>query len=233
MNTTIQTETGTGIPNGKLGMWVFLASEVMLFGGFISSYVILRTGSNFFPIPARELLGVPLATLNTFILISSSVTMVLALDVRTGSNFFPIPARELLGVPLATLNTFILISSSVTMVLALDAIQSGNRKGLINYLKWTILLGFCFLAIKSYEYPHKWHEGITISSNLFGSFYFTLTGLHCLHVIGGLAFNFYILLQAKKGTYSPEHCERVEYAGLYWHFVDLVWVILFPIFYLL
>ncbi len=193
MNTTIQTETGTGIPNGKLGMWVFLASEVMLFGGFISSYVILRTGS----------------------------------------NFFPIPARELLGVPLATLNTFILISSSVTMVLALDAIQSGNRKGLINYLKWTILLGFCFLAIKSYEYPHKWHEGITISSNLFGSFYFTLTGLHCLHVIGGLAFNFYILLQAKKGTYSPEHCERVEYAGLYWHFVDLVWVILFPIFYLL
>lgn len=189
----VTNETGTGIPNGKLGMWVFLASEVMLFGGFISSYVILRTGS----------------------------------------NFFPIPARELLGVPLATLNTFVLISSSVTMVLALDSIQSGNRKGLINYLTWTILLGFCFLAIKSYEYPHKWHEGITISSNLFGSFYFTLTGLHCLHVIGGLAFNFYVLLQAKKGTYSPEHCERVEYAGLYWHFVDLVWVILFPIFYLL
>ncbi len=186
-------ETGTGIPNGKLGMWVFLASEVMLFGGFISSYVILRTGS----------------------------------------NFFPIPARELLGVPLATLNTFILISSSVTMVLALDAIQSGNKKGLVNYLKATLILGCCFLAIKSYEYPHKWHEGITLWGNLFGSFYFTLTGLHCLHVIGGLIFNFYILTQARKGAYSPENCERVEYAGLYWHFVDLVWVILFPIFYLL
>ena len=74
------TETNTGIPNGKLGIWVFLASEVMLFGGFISSYVILRTGSDFFLIPPKEMLGVPLATLNTFVLITSSVTMVLALD---------------------------------------------------------------------------------------------------------------------------------------------------------
>ncbi|MBI2915616.1 MAG: heme-copper oxidase subunit III [Elusimicrobia bacterium] len=189
----LSSETVTGIPNGKLGIWVFLASEVMLFGGFISSYVVLRTGS----------------------------------------DFFPIPARELLGVPLATLNTFVLITSSVTMVLALDAIQKGNRKGLIQFLTWTIILGFCFLAIKSYEYPHKWSEGITISSSLFGSFYFTLTGLHGLHVIGGIAFNLYILIQAIKGRYSADHCDRVEYAGLYWHFVDLVWVILFPIFYLL
>ncbi len=186
-------ETNTGIPNGKLGMWVFLASEVMLFGGFISSYVILRTGSD---------------------------------------NFI-IPARDLLGIPLATLNTFVLITSSVTMVLALDAIQKGNQKGLIRNLIATIFLAFCFLAIKSYEYPHKWHQGITISSGLFGSFYFTLTGLHMLHVIGGIGFISYILHNAKKGHYSPEHHERVEYAGLYWHFVDLVWVILFPIFYLL
>ena len=186
-------ETVTGIPNGKLGMWVFLASEVMLFGGFISSYVVLRTGS----------------------------------------SFFPIPAKELLGIPLATLNTFVLITSSVTMVLALDAIQKANQKGLIRNLAITILLGFCFLAIKSYEYPHKWHEGITISSNLFGSFYFTLTGLHGLHVIGGIAFNIYILVNAIKGCYTQDHYERVEYAVLYWHFVDLVWIILFPIFYLL
>lgn len=187
------TETQTGIPNGKLGMWVFLASEVMLFGGFISSYVILRNGS----------------------------------------DFFLVPARALLGVPLAALNTFVLIASSVTMVLALDSIQRGNQKGLVRFLMLTIFLGFCFLGIKSYEYPHKWHEGITISSGLFGSFYFTLTGLHGLHVIGGIVFNTYILIQGLRGRFSSENYARVEYAGLYWHFVDLVWVILFPIFYLL
>ena len=193
MNQTEMADTVTGIPNGKLGMWIFLASEVMLFGGFISSYVILRTGS----------------------------------------DFFVIPAKEMLGVPLATLNTFVLITSSVSMVMALDSIQKGNNKGLIRYLIITILLAFCFLGIKSYEYPHKWHEGITISSGLFGSFYFTLTGLHMLHVIGGIVFMFYILVNAIRGRYTSQSHARVEYAGLYWHFVDLVWVILFPIFYLL
>jgi heme/copper-type cytochrome/quinol oxidase subunit 3 len=186
-------ETNTGIPSGKLGMWVFLASEVMLFGGFISSYVILRTGS---------------------------------------TNFV-VPAKEMLGVPLAMINTFVLITSSVTMVLALDAIQKGNVKGLIRNLILTLILAACFLGIKSYEYPHKWHEGITLSSGLFGSFYYTLTGLHMLHVIGGMGFIAYILRCALAGRYTPESHARVEYAGLYWHFVDLVWVILFPIFYLL
>ena len=193
MNSSPLSDTVTGIPNGKLGMWIFLASEVMLFGGFISSYVILRTGS----------------------------------------DFFLIPPQEMLGVPLATLNTFVLISSSVTMVLALDAIQRGNSKGLMLYLVLTIILAFVFLGIKSYEYPHKWSLGITLSSGLFGAFYFTLTGLHGLHVIGGLAFLSYIAWGALKGWYSAENYARVEYAGLYWHFVDLVWVILFPIFYLL
>ena len=189
----ISTDTVTGIPNGKLGIWVFLASEVMLFGAFISSYVILRTGS----------------------------------------DFFIIPPKEMLGVPLATLNTLVLITSSVTMVLALDAIEKDNVKGMIRYLWTTLILGCCFLGIKMYEYPHKWHEGITISSGLFGSFYFTLTGLHMLHVLGGLGFNSYILYHGMKGRWTAENHARVEYAGLYWHFVDLVWVILFPIFYLL
>lgn len=186
-------DTSTGIPDGKLGMWVFLASEVMLFGGFISSYVILRTGS----------------------------------------DFFIIPSREMLGIPLATLNTFILIASSVTMVLALDSIQKGNLKGLTRFLILTIILGFIFLGVKSYEYQHKWQEGITLSNNLYGSFYYTLTGLHMLHVIGGIIFNIYILVCGIKGRYSSDHYERVEYAGIYWHFVDLVWVILFPILYLI
>jgi len=186
-------ETGTGIPSGKLGIWLFLASEVMLFGAFISSYVILRVGS---------------------------------------SNFI-VPSRELMGVPLATLNTFLLITSSVSMVMAYAASEEGNLKGVIRNILITIALGGTFLCIKSYEYYHKIHEGLTISSNLFGSFYFTLTGLHALHIIGGLIFMLYILVMAVKGKWDNFLKGRIEYAGLYWHFVDLVWVILFPLFYLL
>ena len=96
----------------------------------------------------------------------------------------------------------------------------------------TSLLGLTFLGIKGFEYHHKISEGLTISSGLFGSFYFTLTGLHGLHMIGGLIFNMYVLIQGLRGKFNSRHCERVEYAGLYWHFVDLVWVILFPVFYL-
>ena len=185
-------ETATGIPNGKLGIWLFLASEVMLFGGLISSYIVLRMGS-----PA-----------------------------------FGMPPREMLGVPLAMINTFVLITSSVTMVLALASIQKGNRKAFAGYLSATLFLGLVFLGIKTYEYHHKWTEGITLSGSLFGSFYYTMTGLHALHVIGGLVFNTYILVNGLRGRYDSRNHARVEYAGLYWHFVDLVWVIVFPIFYL-
>lgn len=184
--------SATGIPSGKLGMWVFLASEVMLFGAFISAFIVLRMGS---------------------------------------ANF-GVPSEAVMGRPLATLNTFILITSSVTMVLALAAIQRDDIKGLTKFLTISILLGVCFLGVKSFEYHHKIHEGLTISSSLFGSFYFTMTGLHALHVIGGLVFNTYILINGKRGRYSSQSHERVEYAGLYWHFVDLVWVVLFPVFYL-
>lgn len=182
----------TGIPNGKLGMWVFLASEIMLFGAFISSYIVLRMGS----------------------------------------PNFGVPPEEIMGRPLATLNTFILITSSVTMVLALAAIQRDNIKQFTVFLVLTSLLGLAFLGIKAFEYQHKIHEGLTISSSLFGSFYFTLTGLHALHMVGGLIFNAYVLVQGLRGVFNSRHYERVEYAGLYWHFVDLVWVILFPVFYL-
>jgi len=182
----------TGIPSGKLGMWVFLASEIMLFGAFISSYVVLRMGS---------------------------------------ANF-GVPSEEVLTRPLATLNTFVLITSSITMVLALAAIQRDNIKQFAAYMLATMSLGITFLVIKGFEYAHKIHEGLTISSSLFGSFYFTLTGLHALHMLGGLVFNTYILINGLRGKFSNGHSGRVEYAGLYWHFVDLVWVILFPIFYL-
>ena len=189
---TATVATSTGIPHAKLGMWAFLASEIMLFGGLISSYGILRSGSP---------------------------TMV-------------IPPRTMMGVPLAMLNTFVLISSSVTMVLALAAMKANELDKYMRYLAMTFGGGVIFLMIKSYEYNHKWHEGITISSNLFGSFYFTLTGLHALHVIGGMGIMAYLMWAGSKGYQSPTNYDRVEAGGLYWHFVDLVWVILFPILYL-
>lgn len=182
----------TPIPSGKLGMWVFLASEVMLFGAFISAYIVLRLGS----------------------------------------PNFGVPPEEVLGRPLATLNTFLLIVSSFTMVLALAAIQRDDRRAFARRMIATIGLGVLFLVIKMFEYHHKIAEGLTISSGLFGSFYFTLTGLHALHIVGGLAFNGYVLAGGLSGRFNAAHHERVEYAGLYWHFVDLVWVVLFPIFYL-
>ncbi len=192
MSSAVLEHNSTGIPHGKLGMWVFLASEIMLFGALISSYIVLSIGS---------------------------------------PNFGR-PPTELLGKPLATFNTFVLITSSVTMVLALAAIQKNNVKQFLGFMSLTSLLGLAFLGIKAYEYHHKIHEGITLTSSLFGSFYFTMTGLHALHMVGGLVFNSYIMIMGLRGKYNAQHHERVEYAGLYWHFVDLVWVILFPVFYL-
>ncbi len=193
MSTSAIAETNTGISNAKLGIWSFLASEIMLFGGLISAYVILRSGS----------------------------------------AHMVVPPRSMMGVPLATFNTFALITSSVTMVLALAAIQEGDVPRFQRWILCTMGGGLIFLCVKAYEYHHKWEEGITISSNLFGSFYYTLTGLHVLHVTGGLILMAYILVAGSRGQFTPASHDRVECAGLYWHFVDLVWVILFPILYLL
>lgn len=183
----------TGIPSGRLGMWTFLASEVMLFGSFISSYIVLRIGS----------------------------------------PNFGAPAAELMGLPLASLNTFLLLLSSVTMAFAVKGIRKNNVKQYAGGLVVTSLLGLSFIAIKLYEYHHKISEGLTISSSLFGSFYYTMTGLHVLHMTGGLAFNLYVLIQALRGRYNSEHHERAEYASLYWYFVDGVWLILFPLLYII
>lgn len=193
MSSQAPANTGTGISHAKLGTWAFLASEVMLFGGLLSAYVILNTGS------------------------AHMVT----------------PPRAMMGVPLATLNTFVLISSSVAMVLALAAIQEDNIAKFKQWMYCVLGGAGIFLVIKAYEYNHKWHEGITISSNLFGSFYYTLTGLHAIHIIGGIGVLAYILYEGSKGRYGSGNYDRVECAGLYWHFVDLVWVLLFPILYLL
>ena len=184
----------TGVTNSKLGTWCFLASEVMLFGGLFSAYILLRTGSAHWP---------------------------------RGS--------ELLNVPLATLNTMILITSSVTMVMSWASLAMNNFKKYRRYMGTTILLGLAFLVVKSFEYAHKFEHHHFPATSTFYAVYFTLTGLHGLHVIGGIILNTYFLFpgSALWKTEPEQFMGRIECAGLYWHFVDLVWIFLFPVLYLL
>ncbi len=184
----------TGVYNGKLGTWLFLASEVMLFGALFSTLVLLRVGADAWP-----------------------------------------HGWELLNVPLATLNTFVLIASSVTMVMAWASLKMDNFGKFQLYLGLTILLAFVFLVVKYFEYTHKFHLGIAPSTSTFYATYFTMTGLHGLHVVGGIVVNLYLLFpgSAMWKTDPEGFANRIECAGLYWHFVDLVWIFLFPILYLL
>lgn len=184
----------TGVTNSKLGVWCFLASEVMLFGGLFSALILLRTGSANWP-----------------------------------------HGWELLNVPLATLNTMVLITSSVTMVMAWASLALNDFKKYRLYMSLTILMGLAFLVVKGFEYAHKFEHHHFPATDNFYAIYFTLTGLHGLHVLGGIIVNTYFLFPGstlwKKDP--VQFMGRVEAAGLYWHFVDLVWIFLFPVLYLL
>ena len=193
MNSTsaIRLPTATGIPSGKLGMWLFLASEVMFFTGLIGAYVVLRSA------PA-----------------------------------WPGPEGHL-SVPIGTTNTLILIGSSVTIVLALSASVHERIRAVRGWLLLTMLLGSLFLCIKGYEYSAKFSHHIFPSTNVFWSCYFALTGFHALHVLGGIIFNLWILSRTASEALWREQRHRLELAGLYWHFVDIVWIFLFPLLYLI
>lgn len=172
----------------KLGMWTFLVSEIMLFGAFVASYLVLRMGSTAWPDPTKVL----------------NVT--------------------LLGV-----NTFILICSSLSFALAVEAAKKGEKGRTRACLLLTALLGLTFLGIKAADYSHLWHQGYTISRDLFSSFFYLLTGFHGLHVLSGIVLILYLWAASGRPSFLKEHAERVEAAGLYWHFIDIVWVILFVI----
>jgi cytochrome c oxidase subunit III len=187
----------TGVTNAKLGIWLFLASEVMLFAALFSTYIILRAGAA----PGTWQSGVAFG----------------------------------LSVPLATLNTVVLISSSVTMVLSWAALVAKDLKKFKFHMGLTILLSFVFLVVKYFEYHHKFELGHFPSSHTFYAIYFTMTGLHGLHIVGGILVNAYLWGPGSKMwiTQPDRFTGRVEVAGLYWHFVDLVWIFLFPVLYLL
>jgi heme/copper-type cytochrome/quinol oxidase subunit 3 len=191
---TVEVRPDTGLNNGKIGIWLFLASEVMLFGALFATYVMLRLGASEWPAGA-----------------------------------------EVLNVPMATVNTVVLITSSVTMVMAWASLMRKQLGRYRLFMLATVGLGLVFLVIKYFEYSEKFHHHLYPSTNNFLGLYFTMTGLHALHVIGGMVTNFYFAFPGAKLWEKNEMwlTNRVEHAGLFWHFVDLVWIFLFPVFYLL
>ena len=190
----------------SFGMWIFLATEVMFFGGLFAGYTIYR---NLY-LPGFE----------------------------AGSH--------MLNVTIGAINTGVLIGSSLTMAMAVRAAQMGKRNALVTFLIMTILLGLAFVIIKlTLEWRHDYLEGLAPGLNftfaganaksvqLFFFFYFAMTGVHALHMVVGVGVLAFLLVQAWRGEYGPDRFNPVEGAGLYWHFVDIVWIFLFPLLYLI
>ncbi len=153
---------------------------------------------------------------------------------RISSHDWQIPGRDPdFGIGLTAFMTFLLIVSSVTMVTALAAIQKGNRKGLLLWLGLTILGGLTFVGLQAYEWTHLIHAGLLPSKSNYAATFYTLTGFHGLHVSIGVVYLSCIWIRSKQGAYTAEKHSPVELVGLYWHFVDLVWIVLFTIIYLI
>ena len=151
--------------------------------------------------------------------------------LRLGSPKWPTPST-ILGVPFTAVMTFLLICSSVTMVKGLESIKHGNRAGLRKFLLMTVIGGACFLGMQAYEWTHLIEHGMTLTSKgLFGATFFVLTGFHGCHVFSGVVYLSAILASAN--SYSADSHNSVEIAGLYWHFVDLVWILIFTFVYLI
>jgi cytochrome c oxidase subunit 3 len=187
-----------------LGMWVFIVQEVLFFGGAFVAYAVYRSWY-----PAA----------------------------------FAHASREL-DIVLGAINTAVLITSSLTMALAVHGAQVGRRPQLLWGLAATMALGATFVVIKAFEYAHKFHEGLVPGprftyhgdaeeAELFFSVYFALTGLHALHMVIGLGILGVLFAMARRGRFGPHYYTPVELTGLYWHFVDIVWIFLFPLLYLI
>ncbi|MEO5968979.1 MAG: cytochrome c oxidase subunit 3 family protein, partial [Bdellovibrionia bacterium] len=188
----------------KQGMWLLLVTEVLMFGGLFVAYGIFR---GLYPAMFHE-------------------------------------AHEMLNVQLGTLNTVVLITSSLTMAMAVRSSQIGKRNQTKWYLVATFILACCFLCVKYVEYTHKFHDGLLPGGHftntelkdpkapLFFSLYFLMTGLHGIHVLIGMGVIAWMLIRNRRREFSPAFYTPIELTGLYWHFVDLVWIYLFPLLYL-
>ncbi|HXH74205.1 MAG TPA: heme-copper oxidase subunit III [Bacteriovoracaceae bacterium] len=181
---------------GKIAMWIFLVTDAMSFSGFLLAYAVVRSTTN-----------------------------------------WPDPAEHL-GINLSGFATFILICSSVSMVLVIDSCKHKDRKGMLNWLLATIAGGVIFLGIQVYEYQHLVHQGITFANfakgnDLFASTFYIVTGFHGLHVFTGVCYLIAEYFMARRGDYDNGDYNRLEILGLFWHFVDLVWILVFTFIYLL
>jgi cytochrome c oxidase subunit III len=188
----------------KLGLWIFLVTEVLFFGGLFCFYAIYRS---WYPEMFHE-------------------------------------ANKMLDVNLGALNTVVLITSSLTMALAIRSMQLGNKLWTQVNLAATLVLAGTFLVVKFFEYSHKFHEGLVwgkfftfdgidaANPHIFYSVYFTMTGLHGIHVIAGMIAIGWMMYRTSKSHFSAEYYTPIEMTGLYWHLVDLIWIFLFPLLYL-
>lgn len=184
--------TSTGLPNTKLAMWVFLASECMLFGALISTYVLYRGASDVGPYP-----------------------------------------DDVFDIPYTSVSSFVLLASSLTMVLALAAAQKRDVSRMRLWLLSTALLGLTFVAGQVYEFTVFYDEGLSISTNLFGTTFYVLTGFHGVHVTFGILMLLSLVGFSAADRLPDDAAFPVEMVGLYWHFVDIVWIIIFTVVYLI
>ncbi len=207
--------TSLGLSNQKLAMWLFLGSECLLFGALISTYLLSK--SRFI---AEAVAGNPRVT--------GTMPAELMNEIITEQSVDP-----MWDIPFTSASSFILLMSSLTMVLAHKAVGEDDDLGTKVWLAATALLGSTFIAGQVYEFTAFFREGLTYDDNLFGSAFYTLTGFHGAHVSGGILMLLSLLVVAFRGKLKSDRAETVELVGLYWHFVDVVWVLIFTIVYLI
>ncbi|HJM47958.1 MAG TPA: cytochrome c oxidase subunit 3 [Candidatus Marinimicrobia bacterium] len=164
--------------------------------------------------------------------LSFSGLLIAGAALRVAANAWPV-AGEILNIPLTAFNTFLLICTSFTMVMALNAIQKGNQAGLKKYLTYTMIGGGIFLGIQVYEYYHLISDGFFLNTSIYSGVFYVTTCFHGMHVLSGVIYISFILYAASQGRYSENNWNHVEILGLFWHFVDLVWILVFTVIYLI
>ena len=210
--------TTTGLDNRKVAIWMFIGSECMLFASLISTYLIYKGKNIVGPLPHEAWT-----------------------NPQTGETM-----KAILNIPITSVSTFVLLMSSFAMVMALAAVENRNKPRPANpgfwwkvenssklWLFMTCLMGATFLGFQAYEFTSFVHEGLTIRRNLFGSSFFTLTGFHGAHVTAGVIWLGTLLAIDMKRGLQPKDAVWVDIAALYWHFVDVVWIAIFTLVYLI
>ena len=196
-------DTSTGLDSRKMAFWTFIGAECLLFGSLIATYMAYKGDSLVGPCPHDSVLP-------------------------SGA-----PCEGILDIPLTSISTAVLLFSSLFMVLGLAAVQRSDRRRAVLWLAMTAFFGAIFLGFQAYEFNHFYHAGLTLQTNLFGSTFFTLTGFHGAHVLVGVIYLLTMTVLVARGKVGPEKSLNVEIAGLYWHFVDVIWIVIFPLVYLI